>query len=269
MSTLPEDAKTKSERMKHIFAGTFILLFFCSFLHTAQAQSGRYSSRNTSSDQHFSVGLAPLSLLLPGGKVNIHGEWAYADNKSISVLIGIPRGNKAANWLSNDVALNDNDKVTTNKFHAFGVAAEHRFYFSENAPRGLYVAPYARYNRIWLDHITENTDNQGETKITGALSGFGFGGAVGWQFRLGEHMTMDATVAGVDLKWMRGTLIYASTDPDNDIVAFRDKVQDAVGDLPLIGSKLVAEIDGNSVKAHSPGWVMPSYRFNLTVNYVF
>lgn len=256
--------------MKNIFAGIFTLLFLGSFLNSAQAQSRRYSNKTSSSaDQHFSVGLAPLSLLLPGGKVNLHGEWAYADNKSISILIGIPRGSKAANWLSNDLELNDNDKVTTNKFHAFGVVAEHRFYLSQNAPRGLYLAPYARYNRIWLDHITENTESQGETKITGALSGFGFGGAVGWQFRLGEHMTLDATVAGVDLKWMRGTLLYESTDPDNDVVAFRDKVQDAVGDIPIIGSKLVAEIDGNSVKAHSPGWVMPAYRFNLTVNYVF
>jgi hypothetical protein len=126
-----------------------------------------------------------------------------------------------------------------------------------------------RYNRIWLDHITENTESTGETTITGALGGFGLGGAVGWQFRLGEHMTMDATVAGVDLKWMRGTLIYETTDPENDIVAFRDKVQDAVDDLPVIGSKLVADIDGNRVKAHSPGFLMPAYRFNLTVNYVF
>lgn len=257
--------------MRPTFFSTIPALFFFLLLTTAvSAQNRRYSAKRSSEPEHrFVVGLAPLSLLTPGGKLNLHGEWAYAENKSLSILVGVPRGSKAPNWVSNDVSFEGQGATTTNKFYGFGVTAENRFYFANNAPRGFYIAPYARYNRIWLDHITENPENKGTTTVTGAFGGFGIGGSLGWQFRMGEHMTLDATFVGVDMKLMRATLIYETTDPENDIAAFRDKVQETVGDIPLIGSKLVAAIDGDRVKVHSPRLAIPAYRFNLTVNYAF
>jgi hypothetical protein len=95
------------------------------------------------------------------------------------------------------------------------------------------------------------------------------GGAMGVQFRLGDHFTMDATLVGLDIKWLRGTLTYASNDPNNDVAAFRDEVQKAVEDIPIIGSRLSAAIDGDLIKVNTPGAVLPGYRFNLSVNYVF
>jgi len=245
----------------------FLLFFFLS--NTSSAQSRRSSYRSSEPEKRFVVGLAPFSLLFPSGKVNLHGEWAYADNKSLSVLIGVPRGSKAPGWLTNDVSVGEEGATVTNKFNSFGITAENRFYLAKNAPRGFYLAPYVRYNRLWIDRITENPEERGETTITGALGGFGLGGSLGWQFRLGEHMTLDATFAGVDFKLMRGTLIYKTTDPENDIAAFRDKVQETVGDIPIIGSKLVAAIEGDQVKVHSPRILLPAYRFNVTVNYAF
>ncbi|MBK8424667.1 MAG: DUF3575 domain-containing protein [Lewinellaceae bacterium] len=224
----------------------FLLFIFLS--NTSSAQSRRSSYKSSEPEKRFVVGLAPFSLLFPSGKVNLHGEWAYADNKSLSVEEGA---------------------TVTNKFNSFGITAENRFYLAKNAPRGFYLAPYVRYNRLWIDRITENPEERGETTITGALGGFGLGGSLGWQFRLGEHMTLDATFAGVDFKLMRGTLIYKTTDPENDIAAFRDKVQETVGDIPIIGSKLVAAIEGDQVKVHSPRILLPAYRFNVTVNYAF
>lgn len=257
--------------MKRILAFAIpSFLLFLLFSGSISAQNRRYNTKQSSEPEHrFVVGLAPFSLLLPGGKLNLHGEWAYADNKSLSVLVGVPRGSKAPNWLSNDVELDGSGSTTTNKFYAAGVTVENRFYLAGNAPRGFYLAPYARYNRVWLDHITENPENKGKTTITGAFGGVGLGGSLGWQFKLGEHMTLDATFAGMDLKVMRASLIYSTTDPDNDIAAFRDKVQETVKDIPLIGSKLVAAVDGDRVKVRTPGLVVPSYRFNLTVNYAF
>jgi hypothetical protein len=217
----------------------------------------------------FAIGLAPFSLLLPGGKLNLHGEWAYSGNKSLSLLVSIPRPTPAPGLIGGNFDLADDVAATVNRFTAFGAVLEHRFYLGQNALHGFYLAPYSRYNNISLERTTQNTGSQFKTTVKGAVGGFGFGAAAGVQFRLGDFLTLDATLAGVDFKWLNGTFTYSSDDPETDLAAFRDKVQETVGDLPVIGPKLAAAIEGNAVSVHVPGWVVPAYRFNLTVNYVF
>ena len=243
----------------------FLLFFFLS--NTSSAQSRRSSYKSSEPEKRFVVGVAPFSLLFPSGKVNLHGEWAYADNKSLSVLIGVPRGSKAPGWLTNDVSVGEEGATVTNKFNSFGITAENRFYLAKNAPRGFYLAPYVRYNRLWIDRITENPEEGGETTITGALGGFGLGGSLGWQFRLGEHMTLDATFAGVDFKLMRGTLIYKKTDPKHNRAASRDKVQETAGHIRSIGSKLMAARRGAQDTVRSRRSSLHAYRFKATSSY--
>lgn len=250
-----------------------ILFFLPAFLALATTASAQYRrpanySRNSSPESSLTVGLAPLSLLLHSGKVNVRGEWAYADNKSISLTIGIPRPTKAPGFVSNQVSTDEGGDVTTNRYTSFGAIVEHRFYFSHAAPRGFYLAPYARYNNFGITRVTEHSNNS-ETTVKGRIGGAGIGGAAGVQFRMGDHFTMDATFAGIDFKWLRGTLTYSTNNPENDIAAFRDEVQAVVEDIPIIGSKLAAQIEGDKVKVHTPGWLLPGYRFNLTVNYAF
>lgn len=253
------------------YPALFLTLAFSFFIVSGIAAQNRLASRKKQSapEQTFSAGLAPFSLLFPSGKVNLHGEWAYSPNKSLSLLVGIPRPTTAPGFISNNLDLNEKGDATTNRYTSFGAVLEHRFYLGQNAPRGFYLAPYGRYNNFAITRTTENAENQYKTTVKGSVGGFGLGAAAGVQFRLGDFLTLDATLAGVDFKWMRGTLTYSSDDPENDLVAFRDKVRDAVGDIPIIGSRLVPEIEGNAVKVRTPGLLMPGYRFNLTVNYVF
>ncbi len=204
-------------------------------------------------EQKWSVGLAPLSLLLPSGKINVRGEWAYASNKSLSLMVGIPRPTKMPNLLENTFDLTGEGKTVKNRYTAFGAVLENRFYLGGHAPRGFYLAPYARYNHFSLTRTTEDNEGQYATTFKGAVNGYGIGGAMGAQFRLGDHFTIDATFIGIDLKWLRGTLTYSTNDPANDLAAFRDEVQSTVEDIPLIGSKLSAAIDGDQIKAHTPG----------------
>ena len=241
-----------------------------SFSFNVTAQQ-RFTPRKTQSapEQRFSVGFAPFSVLLPSGKVNLHGEWAYSANKSVSLLLGIPRPTTAPGFIANNVDLDEEGDVTTNRYTSFSAIVEHRFYLGQNAPRGFYLAPYTRYNNFGITRTTINADNQYETTVKGTIGGLGLGAAAGVQFKLGDFLTLDATLAGVDFKWMRGTLTYSTDDPENDVAAFRNKVQEAVGDIPFIGSKLTPQIDGNAVKVRTPGVLMPGYRFNLTLNYLF
>lgn len=251
--------------MKPTVCSVLLLLTLVCFSETSAFAQSR---RDYAPDQSFIFGVAPISLLTRSGKFNVRGEWAYSENKSLSVLVGIPRRSQVPGWLAGDIEIDENGQTTANDFQSFGVIVENRFYLGSSALRGFYLAPYARYNRIWLTRTTLSPE-QGETRITGAVGGGGLGAAAGWQFRLSEHLTMDITFAGIDFKWFRGALTYSSTNPDNDIEAFRDKVAAAVGDIPIIGSRLTPEIEGDKVKVRTPGWVLPAYRFNLTVGYAF
>jgi hypothetical protein len=250
-----------------------VLLFVCciAFIASSSAQQNRYRPRQKqeAERQTFAVGLAPFSLLFPSGKVNLRGEWAYRNNMSVNLLVGVPRPTTAPGFIADKVDLDERAEAPTNRYTSFGAVLEHRFYLGKNAPRGFYLAPYARYNNFAVKRITTNSENNYTTSVRGAVGGFGLGAAAGVQFRLGDFLTMDATIAGLDVKWLRGTLTYTTDDPDNDIAAFRDQVQEAVGDIPVIGSRLLAAIDDNSVKVRTPGFAVPGYRFNLTLNYVF
>jgi hypothetical protein len=227
------------------------------------ALPGRLTGQNTP----FSAGFAPISLVTPSGKVGLRAEWAYAGNKSLSLNVAVPRATRPPGWFINNVEVDGEGNTTSNDFYNFGLVLENRFYLMQDAPLGFYLAPYARYNKLWLDRTTQNPEKAGETTIRGTLYGAGIGGAVGWQIGLGKRFTVDATFAAIDLKWMRGNIAYASTDPNNDIYALRDEVQAVVEDIPLIGKRLTPQIDGDEVKVRTPSMVLPAYRFSLTVNY--
>lgn len=261
--------------MKPTACSALLLLIFTLLAAGASAQSRRgYGRPSPAADgPSFVVGFAPISLLTRSGKFNVRGEWGYAPDKSLSITVGIPRSSKLPDWMAEDIEVDANGAITTNDYRALSVIVENRFYLGskekERYPRGFYLAPYARYHRLWLDHVTVQPESAEEVRITGAVAGIGGGGAAGWQFGIGDHVTVDMTFIGIDFKWFRGSIAYANSNPDNDVEAFRAQVEDAVKDIPLIGKKLTPEVDGTEIKVRTPGWVLPGYRFNLTVGYNF
>lgn len=244
------------------------LLLSLSLLPALTAQNNRFhpAKQQHAPEQRFSAGLAPFSLLLPSGKVNLKGEFVYADNKSIALLVAVPRPTAVPGFVADNVDVADNGSVTKNTFTTFGAILEQRFYLGHSAPQGFYFAPYARYNNM---SVQRTTVNEYATTVKGSIGGFGVGASAGLQVRLGDFVTLDATVVGIDFKWLDGALTYSSDNPDNDLAAFRDKVQEVVNGIPVIGSRLSAQIDGNTVKVRTPGLLAPAYRFNVTLNYVF
>lgn len=245
----------------------FALLFICQSDLRSQSRN-RWSYEDTP-ESSWSVGLAPFSLLLPSGKINVRGEWAYAPNKSLSLMVSIPRPTRMPNLLENTFDLSGEGKTVKNRYTSFGAILENRFYPGENALRGFYLAPYLRYNHFSLARTTETDETGFATTFKGAINGVGLGGSLGFQVRLSDHISLDATIAGVDVKWLRGTLTYRSNDPNSDAEQLRQEVQEAVEDIPIIGNRLSAAIDGDRIRVHTPGVVLPAYRFNLSVNYVF
>jgi hypothetical protein len=241
----------------------FVVCFLFSNKMIAQSRASQ------AAEPTFAVGLAPFSLLLPSGKANLRAEWAYANRKSLSLLVYAPRPTTVPGFLAKNLDFGGDLTATKSCYTAYGAVLEHRFYLGQNSMHGFYLAPYGRYSHFAVERTTQNSGNQYKTTVTGTMSGFGLGAAAGVQFRLGDFLTLDATLAGVDFKWLRGALAYSTDDPENNLAAFRDKVQETVGGIPIIGSKLAAAVEGNTVKVRTPGLLAPGYRFNLTVNFFF
>jgi len=258
----------KTQSNMNIKPSYFALLLLLLLSLNTQAQ--RRSNYNASSDdyKHFTVGIAPISLLTRFGKFNVRGEWAYANNKSLSLLASIPITTNVPSVVAKNVDVSEGT-IINNEFKNLNFVLENRFYIAQDKPRGFYLAPYARYTRYDLSRNLEKTSNNSTTTIRGTLGGVGIGGAAGVQFSMGPYMTMDITFAAVDIKWMRGTLRYKTNDPENDISMFRDQVQKVVSDIPVIGNNLAAVIDGDEVKARVGGIIVPGYRFNMSVNFAF
>ena len=100
----------------------FVLVFCIASISQTAAQQNRFrpQKKQQTAEQTFVVGLAPFSLLMPSGKVNLHGEWAYSSNKSVSLLVGIPRPTTAPGFIANNVDLDETGDATTNRYTSFG-----------------------------------------------------------------------------------------------------------------------------------------------------
>lgn len=255
---------------KAIVFGFFALLLLTS---TAFGQRSRPSRSNSGLENSFIVGAAPFSLLTRSGKINLRGEWRYRPKASVSVLLGVPRKTKLPGFIDDDIVVEtgNNGKSTENSWKVFGLTVENRYYFLSfsTKPIGFYLAPYLRYNRFAIAHTSTYSDTGYETGVTGSFGGFGVGGAFGGQMSLGNNIVLDFTLAGLDLKWFRGSLRYTNTDPNNNLADFQKKVEDSVGGIPILGSLLKTDIDANSVRVRTPGLPLLGFRFNMTVGYIF
>jgi hypothetical protein len=258
---------------KYFFLFTLSLIFF--YHSDIQAQQRRSSQQSQWShdpeQQAFLIGLAPLSLFTRTGRINLRGEYAYRPNMSVSVLLGVPRKTDSPDWLVDALTFKDVEgRVNENSYKSFVFNAGHRFYFGGKKPAGgFYLEPYVRYNRFTMTHVQTNEGSTGDTRITGRIGGPGIGGAMGLQWRIGQHASLDFTMLGADVRVLGGSLKYSSTDPNNDLVAFRDKVEKTVKDIPIIGNALSATLDDNAVRVRIPGAPVPGFRCNLTLAFAF
>lgn len=83
---------------------------------------------------------------------------------------------------------------------------EGRYYPTGNAPTGFYLGGYVPIHRYTLRQDVEHSGRMIEAK--GHLTRIGIGGAVGAQFALGEHLTLDLNaglgLGGSTLKLVQG-----------------------------------------------------------------
>ncbi|REJ85196.1 MAG: DUF3575 domain-containing protein [Bacteroidetes bacterium] len=90
--------------------------------------------------------------------------------------------------------------IESMKFTKFTFTPEYRFYVSKKgAPKGFYIATFARYTNMSIQNTYEFTPNSGKKhylELDGHFKGYGAGALFGIQYLLGNRWTIDWWIAG-------------------------------------------------------------------------
>ncbi len=166
---------------KHILLS--LLIIFTLITYSAQAQQKKAPIRTKS--QVLDINDMPQNVI----KINIPslavgtGSFFYerAINEQMSLQLGVSYTN-----ISNETILNV-------RYKGFAITPEFRYYFSSvEAPRGFYVAPFARYRR---SDLTGEIKRDGQDFPANAkLSAYGAGVMIGGQWIAGKHVSLEAFV---------------------------------------------------------------------------
>lgn len=90
--------------------------------------------------------------------------------------------------------------IESMKFSKFTFTPEYRFYISKKgAPKGYYIATFARYTNMTMTNryaFTPNSGIQHYMDVEGYFKGYGAGAMFGIQWLLGKNVTIDWWVVG-------------------------------------------------------------------------
>jgi hypothetical protein len=171
--------------------------------------------------------------------------------------------------------VDDADRVITSK--SFSVMGGYRMYFGKKAMRGFYFEPYLKYLKNDISTII-NTDLNGtptDFVTTSEYSGVGLGLQLGVQFLIAKRVTIDLFFLGPEANSSHHKFSMhdiTSTGPwdAQDAQDAQDEIDDAIGDLPIIGNKLSVVVDRNArtVSSDYKGF-LPGVRAGLSIGFRF
>lgn len=190
--------------MKKLPIPVLIVLFVFIFFQ-AQAQVRR-DTRPRSTESYDSpyrniFKINPFSLLAATG------SFAYERviNEQMSGQLGI-QFTRYSGWVTGGRDL-----------RGYAITPEFRYYFTDVAPKGFFVAPFLRYRYTSLDGEITLQGRQFRGKVD--ITNFGGGVLIGGQFILGERVSLEGffgpTITGRSYSFTEGT-----TESDYDIPNF-------------------------------------------------
>jgi hypothetical protein len=215
----------------------------------------------------YAVKWNPESLFF--GKVSAFGEFNFKHKKSFTLGIGIPMDKSIT------FKLDDEDRVITTK--TFSIMGGYRMYLGKKDMKGFYFEPYLKYMKNDASTII-NTDLDGtptDFVTTSSYSGVGVGLQLGVQFMIAKRVVFDLFFLGPEANSAKHAVSMhdiTSTGPWNaqESADAQEEIDDAIGDLPIIGDKLKVKVDANArtVSSDYKGF-LPGFRTGLSIGIRF
>jgi hypothetical protein len=215
----------------------------------------------------YAVKWNPSSLYF--GKIGLQGEYNFKKKKSFTFAVGIP--------MSKTMTVNMDDEDRDVEMKTFSVMGGYRMYLGKKTMTGVYFEPYLKYLKNDAATII-NADLDGEPvdfATTSKYSGVGVGAQLGVQFMIAKRVTFDFFFLGPEANSVKHTVLMkdiSSTVPwdPNEAADAEKEINESIGDLPIIGSKLKVAVDANqkTVSSEYKGF-LPGFRFGLSVGVHF
>jgi hypothetical protein len=215
----------------------------------------------------YAVKWNPESLFL--GKISTFGEFNFKHKKSVTLGIGIP--------YNKTITFPVDDKDQNISIKTFSIMGGYRMYFGKKEMKGFYFEPYLKYLKNNASTII-NTDLDGtptDFVTTSSYSGFGVGAQLGVQFMIAKRVVFDLFLLGPEANSARHKVSMhdiTSTGPwdAQESAAAQQEIDDAIGDLPVIGDKLKVTVDANArtVSSDYKGF-LPGLRAGLSIGFRF
>lgn len=158
------------------------------------------------------------------------------------------------------------------------IRAAYRHYAGDRKlPRGLYIEPYLKYQKItgnasMLGEMVENgqtVNYKGDLDVK--LNTMNFGFQLGAQFLIAKRVSLDFYFLGLEAGLLSGNVTAISeslTDPNADNL--EKDINDAIAELPsFIGDKLKATKSGNKIDVKASSVPYPWLRCGLSIGIAF
>ncbi len=209
----------------------------------------------------------PVALFF--GNISILGEYNFKPKKSFTFGIGIP--SEKVNTFTID---DEKESVTMKTFSAM---AGYRMYMGKKPMSGFYFEPYLHYVKNEASTILEAELNGGPENFltTSTFKAFGVGAQLGIQALIAKRVTIDFFILGPEANSVKHSVVardISSTLPWDQIdeQEARQEIEDAIGDIPLIGDKIKVTVDKNTktVRTDYSGF-LPGFRGGISIGFRF
>jgi len=246
--------------MKKIIAS--VVLATWALLAVAQDQEPVTIQRNTV------VKFLPVNIFAESYSFEV--ERMINGKNAITLGIGIPTNRSIMGKYGLD-ASSDMKEVKLGTMH---IRAAYRHYTGKSMlPKGFYIEPYLKYQKINVTANAQFTDPQNQVYTadisTPKLNTLNIGFQMGVQYLIAKRVTLDFYFLGLEGGMLSGSL-NARVNPANHIADLRDEVEKSINDLPgFLRKKLVVTEDGSSVNVKASSIAFPWLRSGISIGIAF
>ncbi len=155
-------------------------------------------------------------------------------------------------------------------------AAFRHYAGKKRLPKGFYIEPYLKYQKINANVKAEFTasEDQGEMTYsaditTPNLSSVNLGFQMGVQFLIAKRVSLDFYFLGIEAGMLSGNL-NAKVDPTDNIPDMKAELQDAINELPgFLSDKLEVTSSADAVNVKASSVPFPWLRSGISIGFAF
>jgi hypothetical protein len=243
---------------------SLIFIALCGFTLVGSAQN----QDSTTLERKNVVKFLPVNIPFQ----SISFEFERMINGKNSWILGVGLPNQAS--VIGKYGYTPGPDLKTAEFGTMHIRAAYRHYTGKrNLPKGFYLEPYLKYQKIKGNASVESTDildlYKGSVDVNFHTMNMGF--QMGAQFLISKRVSVDLYFLGLEAGLLSGNLT-ALSDQLADAENLKANIEDAINELPsFIGKKLTVtqSADKKQINVNSSSAPYPWFRGGISIGIAF